>query len=1232
MTTNDTRTLGTVVICTALEVEYQAVREHLQGPLKEHEKSGSLYEVARFPTERGTWTVVLTQTGAGNSPAGAHLERAIGEFDPEIVLFVGVAGGIKDVELGDVVAADHVYDYETGKDTAAGYQARAKTAPGAYRLVERARKIARTGEWQPRIRPSQPASAPHALIKPIAAGSKVVADRESTTAQLLRERFGDAVAVEMEGHGFLYTAYMNRQVEALVVRGISDLLTDKNEVADQQWQPIASHHAAAFAFELLNQLPPPDATTTGQELTRQNDMAAVRAVTEANLLVLDDHATLPGEAGRFAVDRAEIPMLLDAEGSFVLVGEPGCGKSGALNRLAHEMIDRGEDVVLLTVDTIGARPGEIGDGVELSRPLLNLLQDWQGSSRATLLVDGLDASRGGPLTWLVNLIRELSRSRWRVIATMRRFDLRNSQTWTQTFAGAPVSDQVQHVDNSLRRVRHFLLGAFSSDELEVLAGEHPDVAQLITGASVHLIDLVRTPFNLRLACELLESGVNRASLAEARDQLELLQKYWEVRVARHVDSPARLRTLEHLSAAMLTRRALRANAAILPDTLLDARTALVQDGVINEIPSRFKAGGAPSITYSHHILFDYSVAALILTRDDESRLVAALQDDPNLVLVARPSIDLHLADLWHLDDNRGYFAQVVAAIAQHGDSLTGVAAVRTFVAEARSDTDVRWLTELSVSEPKTFSIVIGWLAGVLGADDDALRQCVRNKIELWVDVLAAGTAQIQKNFTHAMVNQVDRLLKQLHTQQAMTLEVPGAVLWATSVVALMRVALEAPADREPLGMSLVRYLPRAVAIDPSHGEVLRDTLKPEIAAAWRPLYLFYYVSEAEGIAGADPDLAIELLATVLGRGEAGDETIPLFQGVVSLLTTPKQDLESAQYEVGRVIPRVLGVTGLARAMDVLVAALPVDVNGDGYPITCRSVHGQVDMFGRELRHGRAHGVAAIIVTGFADALGSLDLPTDELDGLVNDFVSRIRHPGAWRAILTAAAGRPADVGVAFLPTLASGGLLAHSHTRAAAGKLIKAVSPLISPGQQQELERAILAAPQLFSDPSDEEIETLLGQLVGCLTVDAIQDASLAERRHLQQAAEGPPTIPEPQGSMAMLSPTTLTDYLGEQDTELTDPQQRNALDTLRVTVEGLPPNLEPEHATALEDALRVALALGVGGPQQTEPGAELVFRAIEHLVRYAPPEPGSELASLVMPLLLAAAAGQPANGSDRKA
>jgi len=245
-----------VVVFTALEVEYLAIRAYLTGPVRQQEERGTLYELGALPGAGGSWRVAVTQTGPGSTSAGVHLERAVSVFAPDIVLFLGVAGGRKDVVRGDVVVADTIYDYEWGKSTREGYEPRMRTHFPAYRLLQRARLVAREDRWQQRIWPACPQPPPAAFVKPIVTGGKVVAHNQSEVARLLDQYASDALAVETEGHGFLEGAYVNPGVDALVIRGISDLLARKNTASDNHWQPVASRHAAAFAVELLDTADP----------------------------------------------------------------------------------------------------------------------------------------------------------------------------------------------------------------------------------------------------------------------------------------------------------------------------------------------------------------------------------------------------------------------------------------------------------------------------------------------------------------------------------------------------------------------------------------------------------------------------------------------------------------------------------------------------------------------------------------------------------------------------------------------------------------------------------------------------------------------------------------------------------------------------------------------------------------------------------------------------------------
>ena len=91
----------------------------------------------------------------------------------------------------------------------------------------------------------------------------------SQTYKLIRKHYSDALAVEMEGHGFLLGVRMNHGTQGIVVRGISDLVDGKDEENDDKWQPVAARRAAAFAFQLLAKLPPEESKSAATAYVQQ---------------------------------------------------------------------------------------------------------------------------------------------------------------------------------------------------------------------------------------------------------------------------------------------------------------------------------------------------------------------------------------------------------------------------------------------------------------------------------------------------------------------------------------------------------------------------------------------------------------------------------------------------------------------------------------------------------------------------------------------------------------------------------------------------------------------------------------------------------------------------------------------------------------------------------------------------------------------------------------------------
>jgi nucleoside phosphorylase len=247
------------VILTALPEEYYAVKAHLTNISERTHDQGTVYQIGDFLTSSDSiWKVCLAEIGAGNPSAAQETERALSFFTPKVAMFVGVAGGLKDVSIGDVVVATKVYAYESGKaeDT---FLTRPEVLNSAYDLEQRARAEARSEEWTKRNAHS---SGSRVYVGPIASGEKVVASRDSTFYTFVRAHYGDALAVEMEGWGFLEAVRSHPDVHALIVRGISDLIDGKSEADAQGSQRWAARNASAFALEVLAKYHSRDSSVT----------------------------------------------------------------------------------------------------------------------------------------------------------------------------------------------------------------------------------------------------------------------------------------------------------------------------------------------------------------------------------------------------------------------------------------------------------------------------------------------------------------------------------------------------------------------------------------------------------------------------------------------------------------------------------------------------------------------------------------------------------------------------------------------------------------------------------------------------------------------------------------------------------------------------------------------------------------------------------------------------------
>lgn len=252
---------ATAVILTALDNEFEEVMHHVDRIDSITHPAGTVYTVGTFDGGNTTWAIVVAPNGKRNVRTAILTERAIRFFEPDVLIFVGCAGGRKEIDFGDVVAAARVSDAEAGADTRQGFEGADQGNTIQYELEEKLRNLGDGWKARAMILPKFNAinktkfnaikKKGKLRVATIASGEKTQKAKNSRTAEYIGRASRDAVAIDTESQGFLTAAQMNNHRCAFIVRGISDKLADKSASKDEFKQPVATALASAVAFEFL---------------------------------------------------------------------------------------------------------------------------------------------------------------------------------------------------------------------------------------------------------------------------------------------------------------------------------------------------------------------------------------------------------------------------------------------------------------------------------------------------------------------------------------------------------------------------------------------------------------------------------------------------------------------------------------------------------------------------------------------------------------------------------------------------------------------------------------------------------------------------------------------------------------------------------------------------------------------------------------------------------------------
>ncbi|MDH5718754.1 MAG: 5'-methylthioadenosine/S-adenosylhomocysteine nucleosidase [Spirochaetia bacterium] len=247
-----------ILILTALEVERDAVIRNLNGvKLEKHPEVATDYFRGFFSSQSGNINVIVGRTDQTNIQAALETERALQYYKPSHAFYVGVAGGLKDVKVGDIVIGSEVIGYERGKAEERLFKPRPQFGASSYDLEQAANSFAISGSWKTISKSLVDANfAPEISIisGTIASGEKVDASYKSELHKYIQLNASHALAIEMEGLGFLTVCRTRPSVKSLLLRGISDLVNDKGEMDGKGSQIYASKNVSTFLFGLIKEL------------------------------------------------------------------------------------------------------------------------------------------------------------------------------------------------------------------------------------------------------------------------------------------------------------------------------------------------------------------------------------------------------------------------------------------------------------------------------------------------------------------------------------------------------------------------------------------------------------------------------------------------------------------------------------------------------------------------------------------------------------------------------------------------------------------------------------------------------------------------------------------------------------------------------------------------------------------------------------------------------------------
>ncbi|CAH2403058.1 hypothetical protein [Mesorhizobium escarrei] len=822
----------------------------------------------------------------------------------------------------------------------------------------------------------------------------------------------------------------------------------------------------------------------------RDDVARLRTYSAETLKRLKRFAAIEAPEGPMVITRPIVDLVARGavEGSLALTGEPGSGKSAILREAALRLSSNAT-VVVLAVDASAISLDALRLDIGLKHQLIDVLSQMPTEKGAYLLLDALDAVRGGAAeaTYkkLVELVGNLDG--WHVVASVRTFDLRLGRDWKRLFAGTP--PEAAHADQNFPAVRHIHVPTLGAEEKADIAAKSPMLSAAIVAGGSKMEALATNPFNLALVGDLLRSGVSASSLAHVATRGELLSRYWDERIS-HLGTPATV-SLRSVLMLMISGRSVD-----IPETSVPAATASTVDelqraGVLVTESTR-------RIGFRHHVLFDYAVARLTLL-PDRNEALPHLSRATGAGLLISPSLGYWLEDLKKDVPASDYWCFIVALVSNEDiDPIVRVEVARIAVESVQETEDVAPLVgALTTTDPRkerAFQYLVGY---VLAKGYQKHPIMVRPWAALVAQMTAPNMAQIgsMRGLIGTLLeNDPDpESFRQLGTASRKLFDI-----------------MSADESRIPwLTRHAIPFVAKTFATDPlASAQRLNQIFDPDRFAKFGHIEVPALADKVIDLAPDDDELVLGLFRCVFRGGEFSRDQTTSMSGswILSLTSNAAQDFAMASYSLATAFPQLLqefprvALRALATAFH---AQREKEHAGSDKPVveTIR-IAGEERSFEEDHSQAWAWDIDEKDHDDFAKlyrtAMAWVDGVTDnELLRAVPSMILRETSIAlAWRTVFDLASRQPVTLGASIWPTQGDKRLLYSLDTRRSAIAAIAATYPYLSGGDRERAEAEWLALDFPKLSRPDERRKEILGTLFA--TIGENRLATEAARSYLR--------------------------------------------------------------------------------------------------------------------------------------